>query len=87
MHSAVTTRRVLLLAILALTAFQRPSVVTENIAKGLFTPGETVDRWMASSGHRKNILLRRATATGLGVALGPGEEECVDVLWVQLFAG
>ena len=65
----------------------RSSLVAENIAKGLFTPAETVDRWMDSSGHRKNILLRRATATGLGVAVGPGEEECFDVLWVQLFAG
>ena len=66
---------------------QRPNLVAENIAKGLFTPAETVDRWMDSSGHRKNILLRRAAATGFGVAVGPGEEECFDVLWVQLFAG
>ncbi len=67
--------------------FAPPGVVAENIAKGLFTPGETVDRWMNSPGHRKNILLRRVTATGLGVAVGPGELECFDVLWVQLFAG
>ena len=67
--------------------FERPNLVAENIAKGLFTPAETVDRWMDSPGHRKNILRRRATATGLGVAVGPGEIECFDVLWVQLFAG
>ena len=67
--------------------FERPQQVSENIAKGLFTPAETVDRWMDSSGHRRNILRRRATATGLGVAVGPGETECYDVLWVQLFAG
>ena len=42
---------------------------------------------MGSSGHRKNILRRRATHTGLGLAIGPGEEECYDVLWVQLLAG
>lgn len=63
------------------------ALVAENIARGLFTPAETVERWLASSGHRRNILLRRATATGLGVAVGPGGDDCVDVLWVQLFAG
>lgn len=63
------------------------SLVAENIAKGLFTPAEAVDRWMASAGHRRNVLRRRATATGLGVAVGPGDQECFDVLWVQLFAG
>ena len=67
--------------------FERPSLVAENIAKGLFTPAETVERWMDSAGHRKNILRRRVTATGFGVAVGPGEGECFDVLWVQLFAG
>ena len=66
---------------------ERPGMVAENIAKGLFTPAEVVDRWMDSPGHRRNILQRRATATGLGVAVGPGESECFDVLWVQLFAG
>lgn len=66
---------------------ERSRLVAENIAKGLFTPAEAVDRWMDSPGHRANILHRRVTATGLGVAVGPGEEECFDVLWVQLFAG
>lgn len=62
-------------------------VVVENIAKGLFTAAETVDRWMDSSGHRRNILHRKVTATGFGLAVGPGgEQECFDVLWVQLFA-
>jgi uncharacterized protein YkwD len=61
--------------------------IAENIAKGLFTPVETVNRWMDSSGHRRNILRRRATLTGLGLAVGPGELECHDVLWVQLFGG
>ena len=61
-------------------------LVVENIAKGLFAPAETVDRWMGSSGHRKNILHRKVTATGFGLAVGPGERECFDVLWVQLFA-
>jgi len=67
--------------------FECPNLVAENIAKGLFTPAETVDRWMQHSDHRGNILHRRVTVTGLGVAVGPGELECFDVLWVQLFAG
>ena len=61
--------------------------IAENIAKGLFTPTEAVDRWMESAGHRRNILRRKAAATGFGVAVGRGDEECYDVLWVQLFAG
>ncbi len=65
----------------------RAGLVAENIAKGLFTPTEVVDRWMDSPGHRKNILQQRVTAAGLGVAVGPGETECYDILWVQLFAG
>lgn len=67
--------------------FEQRGPLAENIAKGLFTPADVVDRWMHSPGHRKNILLRQATATGFGVAVGPGELECFDVLWVQLFAG
>ncbi len=66
--------------------YRRQGAIAENIAKGLFTPAEAVDRWMDSSGHRQNILLRRAVAAGLGVAVGPGEE-CVEVVWVQLLAG
>ena len=62
-------------------------LVAENIAKGLFTPAETVERWMDSSGHRRNILHRGVNATGFGLAIGPGGgQECFDVLWVQLFA-
>jgi len=67
--------------------FVHQRLVAENIAKGLFTPNEAVDRWMDSSGHRRNVLQRRATATGLGVAVGPGDQECFDVYWVQLLAG
>ncbi len=60
--------------------------VGENIAKGLFTPEEAVERWMNSSGHRRNLLRRGATATGFGVAVGDDGRE-VEVVWVQLVAG
>ncbi len=59
--------------------------LAENIAKGLFTPEETVRRWMNSSGHRRNILRRGATEMGLGVAFGENENG-FEVVWVQVFA-
>ncbi len=59
--------------------------LTENISKGLFTPGEVVRRWANSSGHRRNILRRGAAEVGLGVAFGENENG-FEVLWVQVFA-
>jgi uncharacterized protein YkwD len=47
--------------------------VGENIAWGswdLATPGEIVDAWMHSAGHRANILNSRFREIGLGVARG-----------------
>jgi uncharacterized protein YkwD len=60
--------------------------VAENIAKGLFTPGEVVERWLASPGHRRNILLRQARRVGIGVAFGDNDNG-FEVLWVQVFSG
>lgn len=57
----------------------------ENIAQGLFTPDEVVERWLDSPDHRRNILEARATETGLGVAYGDTPRG-FRVLWVQLFA-
>ncbi len=48
-------------------------MVGENIAWGsgsYATPGEIVDGWMNSSGHRANILHRGFDEIGVGVALG-----------------
>ena len=45
----------------------------ENIAWGsgvLGTPGEIVDAWMNSSGHRANILSRGFREIGVGIAYG-----------------
>ena len=60
--------------------------VAENLAKGPFTPSEVVERWMNSSGHRRNILRPGATEMGAGVAFGENENG-FEVVWVQVFAG
>jgi uncharacterized protein YkwD len=56
----------------------------ENIAKGLFSPVEVVDRWMNSRGHRHNLLARDFASLGVGVAVG-GEGDGFEVVWVQVF--
>lgn len=57
----------------------------ENLAKGLFTPEEVVERWMKSSGHRRNLLRAEYAETGIGVALAE-EGDDLTVVWVQVFA-
>ena len=42
----------------------------ENVGAGDTTPQDLVGRWMASSGHRANILSRSFTAIGVGAARG-----------------
>lgn len=58
------------------TAYLRPNtawMLGENIAWGtgrLATPAETVDAWMHSAGHRRNILTARFREIGIGIAVG-----------------
>lgn len=59
--------------------------VTENIAKGLFSPDEVVARWMASSGHRRGILSTKVDRLGSGIAFGENARG-FEVVWVQVFA-
>lgn len=59
--------------------------VGENIAKGIFSPVEVVERWLASTGHRRNILSPAFRQMGVGLAFGENERG-FEVLWVQLFA-
>lgn len=70
----------------AAAGYPAAKVIAENIAKGRFGPIEVLHRWMASSGHRNNLLRRNVSAVGNGVAVGEDEGE-VQVLWVQVFAG
>lgn len=50
----------------------------ENIAQGQRTPGEVVDAWMKSPGHRQNILNSQFDSIGVGE---------VNKTWTQLFTG
>jgi uncharacterized protein YkwD len=64
--------------------YQPFTFLGENIAQGLFGPEEVVERWLASPGHRRNILDEQAAETGLGVAYGDTPKG-FRVLWVQIF--
>ncbi len=44
--------------------------VAENVAVGFSRPGPNVRAWLRSPGHRKNMLNRRYTRLGIGVAKG-----------------
>jgi uncharacterized protein YkwD len=52
----------------------------ENIAQGYDTPQDVMDAWMASPGHRENILRPQFGRLGVGVRLSPG-----GPWWVQNF--
>jgi uncharacterized protein YkwD len=61
------------------------SCAAENIAyatTGYYDPQKVVDAWMASSGHRANILNSSYTSLGIGYARSDGKE-----YFVQLFIG
>lgn len=45
--------------------------VSENLARGYVHAPSAVNGWMASSGHRANILNSRNRLIGVGVANGP----------------
>ncbi len=53
----------------------------ENFYSSPFTPESAVNGWIASDGHRANILKDKYTATGVGVYQG----ENGTLHWVQLF--
>lgn len=59
------------------------SRVGENIAYGYPTAGAVVKAWMNSPGHRANILNRRFTKIGLGLARSDDGTK----YWVQDFGG
>jgi uncharacterized protein YkwD len=52
----------------------------ENVAMGQSTPGEVIQSWMNSSGHRANILSQHAEI-GIGVSATAGGTRC----WTMVF--
>ncbi len=57
-------------------------IMGENIAKGYNTSDKVVTGWMNSEGHRKNILTKNYTKTGVGCYYDSATD---TYYWVQLF--
>ena len=64
----------------------KPARVAENLGSGQTTVEQVMEGWMASPGHRANILHRRLREIGTGVAIGEKNGE-FKILWVQVFSG
>lgn len=60
--------------------YTRWSLVAENVARGFSGPSAVVRAWMASPGHRRNILNCKLRDIGVGVALQGGQ-----LWWTQNF--
>jgi len=64
----------------------------ENIGAGYKSPEAAVKGWMASSGHRRNILNCRMTETGIAMVYQAddqpikGNPYALHYYWVQVFA-
>jgi uncharacterized protein YkwD len=59
--------------------------IGENIAEGQLSVDEVMKGWLASLGHRRNILDPGFTELGTGVAAAKGKDGEYRVLWVQDF--
>jgi len=59
----------------------KPKAVGENIAVGQRSPSSAVNSWMHSEGHKKNILNKKFTEVGFGVA----KDKRGRMLWVTDF--
>jgi uncharacterized protein YkwD len=57
----------------------------ENVAAGVNTPGEAVDLWMHSPGHRANILNCQLHETGVGFVEDPNDPLNYDAYWPRDF--
>jgi uncharacterized protein YkwD len=64
------------------TGYTNWNALGENIAGGYVTPEQVVAGWMASPGHRANILNSHYTEIGLGYAVGGGQ---FSIYWTQEF--
>jgi len=65
-----------------------PSGIGENIVAGRFSVEQALEAWLASPGHRRNILDPGCREMGLGIAVGEGYDAApggYEVIWVQSF--
>ena len=56
----------------------------ENIAYGYDSFGKTLDQWINSSGHRKNLLMHGASKVGIAHAQSPKTHR---TYWAMVIAG
>lgn len=56
----------------------------ENIAYGYDSFAKTLDQWIESTGHRKNLLLRDASKVGVASAKSPATGR---LYWAMVIAG
>ena len=56
----------------------------ENIAYGYDSFGKTLDQWINSSGHRKNLLMQGASRVGIAHAQSPKTHR---TYWAMVIAG
>lgn len=70
----------------ALAAGYPTGFVGENLHENRYSVEQTLDDWLHSSGHRRNLLDPYSTDLGLGLALGEGyglDPSAYRVVWVQ----
>ena len=63
-----------------------PRTIAENVGSAL-SAADAERGFMASPGHRDNILNRTITHVGVGVAVGREEGGTVPLFFTQVFAG
>ena len=63
-----------------------PTLIAENVGSAL-SAADAQRGFMASPGHRDNILNRAVTHVGVGVAVGREEGGTVSLYFTQVFAG
>lgn len=61
------------------------SCVAENIAAGNPTPSQTMQQWINSEGHYKNLMNPNVSEIGVGFAYDP--DLLYRYYWVQIFRG
>jgi uncharacterized protein YkwD len=61
-----------------------PQLTGENLASGPQTTVQVMEGWMASKGHRENILDPRFRDVGFGVSVRESNGD-LTILWVQCF--